>query len=145
MKQTNGVVALCKISRCRNPVAKRGRICDACYLKVAGGRKSCPRCKAIIHIKQRECARHMLEAKGGITRRPRESISNSLRKRVYERDLYTCQLCGAVGTGTTYREKIQGFEIDHIKPNAAGGGATIENLQVLCRACNNSKRHYRIK
>jgi 5-methylcytosine-specific restriction protein A len=86
----------------------------------------------------------MLEAKGGITRRPREAISSSLRKLVYERDSYTCILCGARGEGKTHAEKIRGFEIDHLKPNAAGGGSNIENLQVLCRPCNNSKRHYRI-
>ena len=47
--------------------------------------------------------------------------------------------------GTTHAEKIKGFEIDHIKPHAAGGDSSIGNLQVLCRKCNNSKRHYRMQ
>ena len=98
----------------------------------------------MIHARQRECARHMLEAKGGLTRRPREDIPTLLRRQVYERDAYTCRLCGAVGTGETHSEKIEGFEIDHIIPNAAGGGIELGNLQVLCRPCNNSKRHYRL-
>ena len=144
MASSQGLVVLCKSLRCKNPVAKRGRICDSCYLKLPGGRKPCPRCKSIIHIKQRECARHMLEAKGGVTRRTRETIPNSVRRKVYERDSYTCLLCGLSGKGKTHSEKIKGFEIDHIKPNAAGGDSQIENLQVLCRKCNNSKRHYRI-
>jgi len=86
----------------------------------------------------------MLEAKGGVTRRPREVIPASLRRQVYERDAYTCRLCGAAGSGEMHSEKIDGFEIDHIIPNAAGGGIELDNLQVLCRPCNNSKRHYRI-
>ena len=144
MASPQGLVVLCKSLRCKNPVAKRGRICDSCYLKLPGGRKPCPRCKSIIHIKQRECARHMLEAKGGVTRRTRESISSAIRREVYERYFYTCVLCGLSGEGKTHSEKIKGFEIDHIKPNAAGGDSQIENLQVLCGKCNNSKRHYRI-
>ena len=145
MAQPQGIVVFCKNQRCKNPVAKRGRICDACYLKLPGGTKPCPRCKSIIHIKQRECARHMLEAKGGVTRRTRETIPSSVRRKVYERDSYTCLLCGLSGKGKTHSEKIKGFEIDHIKPAAVGGSAKIDNLQVLCRKCNNSKRHYRIE
>lgn len=145
MASHQGLVVLCKSLRCKNPVAKRGRICDSCYLKLPGGRKPCPRCKSIIHFKQRECARHMLEAKGGVTRRTRESISSAIRREVYERYSYTCALCGLSGKGKTHSEKIKSFEIDHIKPAAAGGSAKIDNLQVLCRKCNNSKRHYRIK
>jgi 5-methylcytosine-specific restriction endonuclease McrA len=87
----------------------------------------------------------MLEAKGGVTRRTRESISSATRREVYERYSYTCVLCGLTGKGETHSEKIKGFEIDHIKPAAAGGSSKIENLQVLCKECNNSKRHYRIQ
>ena len=139
-----GIVVVCKKAGCQNSVAKKGRICDPCYLKLPGDTKPCPKCSSTIHASQRECARHMLEAKGGVTRRPREVIPTSLRRKVYERDAYTCRLCGAVGTGETHSEKIDGFEIDHIIPNAAGGGIELDNLQVLCRPCNNSKRHYRL-
>ena len=139
-----GIIVTCKKEGCQNSVAKQGRICDPCYLKLPGDTKPCPKCSSTIHARQRECARHMLEAKGGVTRRPREVIPTSLRRKVYERDAYTCRLCGAVGTGETHSEKIDGFEIDHIIPNAAGGGIELDNLQVLCRPCNNSKRHYRL-
>jgi len=141
----DGLVVFCKKPGCSNPVAKQGRICDTCYLQLPGARKNCPRCQSIIHVKQRECARHMLDAKGGVTRRIREPIPTAIRKQVYQRDSYTCVLCGAMGQGTTHVEKIKGFEIDHIKPNAAGGDSSIQNLQVLCRKCNNSKRHYRMQ
>ena len=144
MAQPQGIEVFCKNQRCKNPVAKRGRICDACYLKLPGGTKPCPRCKSIIHIKQRECAKHMLDSKGGITRRPREYIPRPVRIFVYKRDAYACRICGLVGVGRIHAEKIKGFEIDHIIPAAAGGDSSPENLQVLCRKCNNSKRHYRI-
>ncbi len=143
--EPKGIVVLCKSQRCKNPVAKRGRICDACYLKLPGGRKSCKSCQAIIHVRQTECARHMLESKGGVTRRTRKSIPKAVRIKVYARDRYTCRQCGIKGKGRTHIEKIKGFEIDHKKPNAAGGSTKISNLQVLCRSCNNSKRHYRIR
>lgn len=145
MAEPDGLVVICKSLGCANPVAKQGRICDACYLELPGGRKNCPRCQSIIHVRQRECAKHILDAKGGVTRRIREPIPTGIRKEVYQRDSYTCVLCGVVGDGSTHAEKIKGFEIDHIKPNAAGGGSSIHNLQVLCRKCNNSKRHYRMQ
>jgi len=145
MVEPDGLVVLCKMADCKNPVAKRGRTCDSCYLKLPGGRKNCPRCQSVIHIKQRECAKHMLDAKGGVTRRTRESIPTDVRKLVYQRDSYTCVLCGIKGEGSTHTEKIKGFEIDHITPNAAGGDSSMQNLQVLCRKCNNSKRHYRMQ
>ena len=145
MVESNGLVVLCKTPECSNPVAKQGRTCDSCYLKLPGGRKNCPRCQSVIHARQRECAKHMLDAKCGVTRRARKSIPTGIKKEVYLRDSYTCVLCGVVGVGTTHAEKIKGFEIDHIKPHAAGGDSSIGNLQVLCRKCNNSKRHYRMQ
>ena len=140
-----GQVVFCKSPGCTNPVAKRGRTCDPCYLKRPGKHKKCPKCQAIIHVRQTECAKHMLDSKGGITRRPREYIPRPVRIFVYERDAYTCRICGLVGVGTIHTEKIKSFEIDHIIPAALGGDSSPENLQVLCRKCNNNKRHYRIK
>ena len=142
---SSGLVVCWKTPDCNNPVAKQGRTCDSCYLELPGGRKNCPRCQSVIHVKQKECAKHMLDAKGGVTRRSRESIPAALRKQVYQRDSYTCVLCGVIGEGITHTEKIKGFEIDHIKPHAAGGDSSIQNLQVLCRKCNNSKRHHRLQ
>jgi 5-methylcytosine-specific restriction endonuclease McrA len=134
-----GIVVFCKKTSCRNPVAKQGRICDPCYLKIPGERKPCPTCKSIIHVKQRECAKHMLDAKGGVTRRTREPIPTEVKRQVYQRDSYTCVLCGLVGEGENHSQKVKGFEIDHITPNAAGGTSEPENLRVLCRKCNRTK------
>jgi 5-methylcytosine-specific restriction protein A len=137
--EPDGLVVLCKTSECTNPVAKQGRICDPCYLKMPGGRKPCPECKSIIHIKQKKCAKHMLDAKGGRTRRLRPPIPKSDRRAAYQRDSYTCVLCGLVGIGATHEEKIKGFAIDHVIPHAAGGSSELENLQILCNKCNREK------
>jgi len=139
MVEPNGIVVLCKTPECSNPVAKQGRICDPCYLKLPGGRKPCPKCEAIIHVKQKRCAKHMLDSKGGVTRRFRPYIPKSVRRAAYQRDSYTCVRCGLEGSGETHEEKIKGFAIDHINPNAAGGSSKLENLQILCRKCNSTK------
>ena len=81
----------------------------------------------------------MLDAKGGVTRRTRESIPTEVKRQVYQRDSYTCMLCGVIGVGTTHKDKIKGFEIDHITPNAAGGTSELANLRVLCSKCNRTK------
>ena len=109
-----GQVVLCKTPSGNNPVAKKGRICDSCYLLFPGGRKSCPRCQCMIHIKQKECAKHMLDARGGLTRRKRESIPIKVRKQVYERDSYTCVLCGLVGEGQSYSQMWLGVREPHL-------------------------------
>ena len=139
MAQPGGIVVFCKKERCNNPVAKQGRICDSCYLQIPGERKPCPKCKSIIHTKQRECAHHMLDSKGGVTRRTREPIPSSVRKKVYERDSYTCAFCGQIGKGEIHSEKVKGFAIDHIISVASGGSSKLENLRVLCRKCNRDK------
>ena len=81
----------------------------------------------------------MLDAKGGVTRRVRPPILNSIRKDVYQQSSYMCALCGLEGKGETHEERIKGFAIDHVLPHAAGGSSELENLQVLCRKCNRSK------
>jgi len=139
LAELDGIVVFCKTPDCNNPVAKQGRICDPCNLKMPGGRKPCPECKSIIHIKQTKCAKHMLDAKGGRTRRFRPPIPKSVSRAAYQRDSYTCVLCGLGGIGETHEEKTKGFALDHIIPHAVGGSSDLENLQVLCRKCNRKK------
>lgn len=64
-----------------------------------------------------------------IIRYLRPTIPNELRKVVYERDGYRCVKCGS-------QNKIA---CDHIHPVSKGGETSLENLQVLCSACNGSK------
>jgi len=62
--------------------------------------------------------------------RRRRAVPVSISRAVYLRDGRRCQDCG-----NTRGE----FHLDHRVPFSKGGETTIENLQVLCRACNLSK------
>ena len=51
-----------------------------------------------------------------------------IRKRILERDGYTCQQCG-----------MEGNSVDHIVPRSMQGSDEDWNLQTLCISCNSAK------
>src|SRR5262249_32212158 len=59
----------------------------------------------------------------------RETIPDSVRLFVWQRDKGQCVKCGS-------REKL---EFDHIIPVISGGSSTERNVQLLCEPCNRSK------
>jgi hypothetical protein len=61
--------------------------------------------------------------------RVRERIPTEVRGAVWDRDHGVCVQCGATSD----------LQYDHILPWSKGGSATVENLQVLCAACNRRK------
>lgn len=63
----------------------------------------------------------------------RKLMTPLLRKKIMERDRYTCQNCGK------YMPDEVGLHIDHIIPIAKGGKSVASNLRVLCSKCNGSK------
>jgi 5-methylcytosine-specific restriction endonuclease McrA len=65
----------------------------------------------------------------------RGNIGKKLRFLVFERDNYTCQGCGR-----TVKEDGVKLSPDHIIPVDWGGETTLENLQSLCRECNEGKQ-----
>lgn len=56
-------------------------------------------------------------------------ISQGLRTKVFERDMYRCLRCG----------DHTRLCADHITPESKGGEAILENLQTLCLPCNSWK------
>lgn len=65
--------------------------------------------------------------------RKQRRISYAARYKLFERCGARCQICGAAARdGAT-------LEIDHIVPVSKGGGSELDNLQVLCLACNRGK------
>lgn len=63
----------------------------------------------------------------------RRLMTPRLRKRIAERDNYTCQKCGK------HMPDGIGLQIDHIVPVIKGGKTVESNLQVLCSKCNGHK------
>ena len=62
----------------------------------------------------------------------RAKVSNKMRFAIYDRDGHKCKYCGV-------KDKGNNLEIDHIKPIAKGGKSTFDNLQTLCKRCNQEK------
>lgn len=62
--------------------------------------------------------------------RPSATVWASIKRRIFERDDFTCQYCGARGVL---------LECDHITPIAQGGGHEDKNLTTACMPCNRSK------
>ena len=59
----------------------------------------------------------------------KQPISKELRWQIWERDNFTCQVCGS--------RKF--LTIDHIEPESLGGDLSEDNLQTLCWPCNRRK------
>ena len=62
----------------------------------------------------------------------RVAIGNSLRFKVFKRDLFVCQYCGATPPSVI-------LEVDHIHPVSKGGKNGIDNLITACFSCNRGK------
>ncbi|MCP4597784.1 HNH endonuclease signature motif containing protein [Neptuniibacter sp.] len=56
-----------------------------------------------------------------------------IRERIKERDKGLCQICLKAGL------MVPGTICDHIIPEAEGGRTTDDNLQMICRKCNDRK------
>lgn len=61
------------------------------------------------------------------------AISETTRWDVLFRDNCRCRACGFSDSYT--------LEIDHVKPRSLGGSDDLDNLQVLCSFCNNTKKN----
>ncbi|WP_090504395.1 HNH endonuclease [Natronorubrum sediminis] len=66
---------------------------------------------------------------------------DKLRKRVYKRDGYRCQSCGA-GGGTNGDTVLHAH---HKKPIANGGSHRMSNLTTLCPSCHNDEHEHDIQ
>lgn len=93
---------------------------------------------------------------GGCTSvaRYRRKIPASIRRAVYERDSWSCRLCGlhippctdderagrhAPSLPTHVHEPYLWLELDHRTPHTRGGADTVDNLQAACSPCNRAK------
>ena len=67
-----------------------------------------------------------------------EPIPGDVRYEVLKRANKRCALCKVSEGDSRYEERLP-LHIDHITPRSKGGSNDLENLQVLCRACNQGK------
>jgi len=61
----------------------------------------------------------------------RKEFSRKVRRQAIERAAGHCEKCGAPLKGRA--------EVDHIVASELGGGADLDNAQVLCKACHSPK------
>ena len=65
-------------------------------------------------------------------------VTKSLRYEVLKRANRRCELCGVKEGDNAYEERLP-LHVDHIIPHSKGGPTELENLQALCRKCNQGK------
>jgi 5-methylcytosine-specific restriction endonuclease McrA len=129
-----GTKQVCKKHECKKAanrdVRRKGRVpeeraCEICHKvfmpRMLHRRRACDACHSAHPFRRAE----------------HEHVN---RRKVFERDNWTCQHCG-VHTPPTLRGTIQpdAPELDHILPRGWGGAHSYFNAQLLCRNCNELK------
>lgn len=66
-------------------------------------------------------------------------ISPKIRRELYERDSWTCYLCGHCVDREGDPNGNHAPSLDHVIPRSAGGSDDPENLRTCCRSCNSRK------
>lgn len=139
--------------RCRSCATKPAVRIAIVYSKVC----SCPGCGVRYETAQphqKTCSKKCAERRSRITFRERHGRQDTHRKRarlygceyepvsrtkVFERDNYTCQICGE-STSTKYSfDDPWSPTIDHIIPMSKQGGHTYDNVQCAHAWCNSVK------
>lgn len=109
------------------------KISESPYKRYWGSVRSA--CEALAAFHNGSISREQLLA-GNIIESSRTTIPLKDRWAVLKRDNYRCAKCGASPSNDHQVE----LEVDHIYPVAKGGGNALENLQTLCRECNQGKK-----
>ena len=104
----------------------------------------CEKCRGVGWYEGNRCScRPKVPIPTELRKEERKKMSNALRLKVFQRDKFTCQMCGFGSPySKTYKPGTQ-LVVDHIYPIAKDGKTTMKNLQTLCKDCNSGK-HTRI-
>ena len=85
----------------------------------------------------RECTNVMRYGSKALNPPPgRHSIPAAVRRSVYERDDWTCYLCGYPVDRTAVAPDLEAPTIDHVIPVRSGGSNEAENLRTAHYYCN---------
>ena len=68
-----------------------------------------------------------------------KDLANELRRLVFERDDWTCRLCGKPIDRSLRVPHPEAATLDHVIPRALGGAHDLSNLQCAHMGCNSSK------
>lgn len=118
----------------KRQLAKYGRkISESPYRKVWGSVRYA--CELLAKYDEGKISREVLRNEN-TEKNTRETISLNVRWKILKKDNYTCVKCGQSPAKNNDVE----LEIDHILPVAKGGTNNIENLQTLCKKCNQGKK-----
>lgn len=119
------------------PCTQCGNKC-VCGLILKPGRKRCDACKWQAKRKRKNREK--------ILRRMRQSathVEEIDRRKVFERDDWTCYLCGQICLSRCRPNHPHGATLDHVVALANGGHHTLDNVRCACRSCNSRKQHSR--
>jgi len=118
----------------KRQLAKYGKkISESPYKKIWGSVGIA--CELLAKFHEGKISREAL-LNGNSEKNVRETIPLNVRWKILKKDNYTCVKCGQSPAKNNDIE----LEIDHILPVAKGGTNDIENLQTLCRNCNQGKK-----
>lgn len=123
--------------RCEN-LRQSGRFfkCDGCDAEIdrlaTPGKRLCERCKAIREREQKRAAKALRRARI-MNNGPHEVI---MPGEVFERDEWTCKLCGKPTLRTTIVPHPMAATLDHIVPLSKGGTHVMANVQCAHFECN---------
>ena len=115
-------------------LAKYGKkISEQPYNRIWGSVQSA--CEQIALFHDGKITKEQLLLKSG-AKNDRKTIPLNIRWAVLKRDNYACRKCGR----SPGKDKTTELEIDHIIPVAKHGANDENNLQTLCRECNQGKK-----
>ncbi len=97
-----------------------------------GGRTGMHTAKGLTRLTESKSGARNPQWKGGVTRRSvalRGQISDTLRREIYERDDFTCRLCGKRGGRLTLHHIVPVWQDEDLVADS-------QNLVTLCTACH---------
>lgn len=97
----------------------------------------CDICREAKNAAQRKFSRRRFEETGQWPRG--RWIREADRLALYERDGWTCQICGEPVNRTPWANDPRDATLDHIIPRSKGGTHDPENLRTACHLCNASR------
>ncbi len=117
----------------REQVRANGRCCDHCGTWYqSGGRRFCSLRCGVLFWRVDTNAKRRARKRGAY-------VEHVYRRRVFERDDWTCWLCGTSIVRGVDRNHPLSATIDHVVPLARGGSHCYSNVRTAHRACNMAK------